>query len=199
MRLVKIKEISSSNDGQSIPIPVQYASHICYVSLASLQFDALGGRVCAALMFSSLSWCRQRKPQASNSGVKRRRFPASCCAQCKSAVKPEPKKAKEAYKRGLRAEQAEDWKTAHEDYADAVDWAPTDREYLLRRETAKSHLVQAKVDLAERDAVSGRLKEARRELIAAAYLDPTNRVVRDRLTELTALEPDTVSSAPKET
>ncbi|MGD0964743.1 MAG: FG-GAP-like repeat-containing protein [Candidatus Acidiferrales bacterium] len=113
-------------------------------------------------------------------------------------VKPEPKKAKEAYKRGLRAELSQDWEAAHDAYSDAVDWAPTDREYLLRREVANSHLVQAKVDLAERDAVSGRLKDARRELIAAAYLDPTNRVVRDRLTELSAVEPDTVSSAPKE-
>ncbi len=43
-----------------------------------------------------------------------------------------------------------------------------EREYLLRREVATSHLVQAKVDLAERDAVSGRLKDARKELIAAA-------------------------------
>ena len=79
------------------------------------------------------------------------------------AVKPEPKKAKEAYKRGLRAEQAQDWQTAHDNYADAVDWAPSEHEYFLRREVAKSHLVQAKVDSAERDAVSGRLKDARKE------------------------------------
>ena len=151
-----------------------------------------GAAICAALMFSSLL-VPSAKPQASNSGVKGAASLPPAAPSANPPVKPEPKKAKEAYKRGLRAEQAGDWKTAHEDYADAVDWAPTEREYLLRRETAKSHLVQANVDLAERDAVSGRLKEARRELIAAAYLDPTNRVVRDRLTELTALEPDTVS------
>src|SRR5271165_2712690 len=114
-------------------------------------------------------------------------------------VKPDPKKAKDAYKQGLRAEQEQNWEAAQDAYSDAVGWAPADREYLLRREVAKSHLVQAKVDLAERDAVSGRLKEARRELIAAAYLDPTNRVVRDRLTELTALEPDNASPAPQQT
>jgi hypothetical protein len=116
----------------------------------------------------------------------------------KPSVKPEPKKAKEAYKRGLRAEKAQDWEAAHDAFSDAVDWAPTDREYLLHREIARSQLVQTKMDLAERDAVSGRLKEARSELIAAAYLDPANRVVRERLTELTALEPDTASSQPKE-
>jgi hypothetical protein len=149
-------------------------------------------------MFSSLL-VPSAKPQAPDSAVKGATSLPPAAPSAGRPVKPEPKKAKEAYKRGLRAEQAGDWKTAHEDYADAVDWAPTEREYLLRREVAKSHLVQANVDLAERDAVSGRLKDARRELIAAAYLDPTNRVVRDRLTELTALEPDTVSLAPKET
>jgi hypothetical protein len=137
-------------------------------------------------------------PQTPAPGVKASAAPPSAAPTAKPAVKPEPRKAKEAYKRGLRAEQAQDWQSAHDDYSDAVDWAPAEREYLLRREVAKSHLVQAKVDLAERDAVSGRLKDARRELIAAAYLDPANRVVRDRLTELAALEPDSAPSAPQE-
>ena len=66
---------------------------------------------------------------------------------------------------------------------------PSEHEYLLRREVAKSHLVQAKVDVAEREAISGRLKEARKELLDAMYLDPTNRFVRQRLTELSALAP----------
>jgi hypothetical protein len=113
-------------------------------------------------------------PQAPANAAKGVASPPQAAASANPGVKPEPKKAKEAYKRGLRAEQAQDWQAAHDDYADAVDWAPTEREYLLRREVATSHLVQAKVDLAERDAVSGRLKDARRELIAAAYLDPTN-------------------------
>ncbi len=44
--------------------------------------------------------------------------------------------------------------------------------------------------MAERDAISGRLKDARKELTDAIYLDPSNRVVRDRLTEISALAPD---------
>jgi hypothetical protein len=116
-------------------------------------------------------------------------------------VKPEPKKAKEAYKRGLRAERDGDWQEAQEDYGDAAAWDPSEREYLLRRDLARSHLVQTKVDLAERDAVSGRLKDARKELVDAIYLDPSNRFVRDRLTELNALAPDdpnAAQSAPKQ-
>jgi hypothetical protein len=41
-------------------------------------------------------------------------------------VKPEPKKAKEAYKRGLRAEQQADWEGAHQAYSNAVDWDPSE-------------------------------------------------------------------------
>ncbi len=42
---------------------------------------------------------------------------------------------------------------------------------------------------AERDAVSGRFDEARRERLSASYIDPSNTVVRERLMELTAAEP----------
>lgn len=111
-------------------------------------------------------------------------------------LKPDSKKAKEAYKRGLRAEQAGDWEAAHDAYSEAVNWAPDDHEYLLRRDIARSHLVQAKVDLAERDAVAGNLKDARQELLEASYLDPSNTVVRERLTELAALEPRDSEESP---
>jgi hypothetical protein len=104
-------------------------------------------------------------------------------------IKPDPKKAKEAYKLGLHAEQDGDWQAAFDNYGDAVNWAPTNEDYFRKREIAKSHVVQTKMDLAEREAAAGRLSDARREMLAARYLDPTNKVVRDRLAELTALEP----------
>ena len=113
-------------------------------------------------------------------------------------VKPEPKKAKEAYKRGLRAEQDGDWQAAHEAYGDAMQWDPADREYAMRQAVAKGHLVQSKVDVAEREAISGRLREARKELMDAIYLDPSNRFVRERLTELSALAPDDPKNAGRE-
>ena len=59
-------------------------------------------------------------------------------------MKPDPKKAKEAYQQGVRAEKAQDWETAYTAYSDAVNWAPNDRGYFLRREIAKSGLVQSK-------------------------------------------------------
>jgi hypothetical protein len=123
--------------------------------------------------------------QQSTAPVRRQALPAAR----RPDIKPDPKKAKEAYKQGLHAEQDGDWQTAYNEYSDAVNWDPTNEDYFLKREIAKSHVVQTKMDLAEREAASGRLADARREMLAARYLDPSNTVVRDRLAELTALEP----------
>jgi hypothetical protein len=106
-----------------------------------------------------------------------------------SSVKPDAKKAKTAYEQGTRAERQKDWDTAYTAYTDAANWAPANREYAIRREIAKSRLVQSKMDAAESDAVSGRLDAARKELLSASYVDPSNAVVRERLAELALAEP----------
>jgi len=103
--------------------------------------------------------------------------------------KPDPKKAKEAYRRATDAERKQDWAGAYEAYSQAVEWQPDNRDYLMRREVAKGRLIQAKIDLAEKDAVSGRLGDARKELLEASYLDPSDRTSGERLAQLTALEP----------
>jgi len=114
---------------------------------------------------------------------------AEAQASAASGIQPDARKAKEAYQQGVRAEKKQDWQTAYAAYDDAVNWAPEEREYLLRREVARSRLVQARVDAAERDAVSGRLDDARKQLQAASYLDPSNAIVRERLAEIASLEP----------
>ena len=105
------------------------------------------------------------------------------------AVKPNAKKAKTAYEQGTRAERQLDWGTAYTAYIDAANWAPDNRQYAIHREIAKSRLVQSKMDAAERDAISGRLDAARKELLSASFVDPANAVVRERLAELAAIEP----------
>ena len=102
---------------------------------------------------------------------------------------PDVKKAKEAYKRGVEAEEKQDWPTALLEFTDAVNFAPTNHDYLMQRENARSHLVRQKSEKAEKDAVSGRLVQALRELREARELDPTNTVIRDRISELSALLP----------
>jgi hypothetical protein len=105
----------------------------------------------------------------------------------KAAFKPDPKKAQAAYKQGLRFEHEGDWQGAYDAYSDALDWAPTEQEYFQRAELAKAHLVQEKMDLAEREAISGRLSEALRVLVSVRSLDPSNRVLQARYAELSAL------------
>jgi hypothetical protein len=103
--------------------------------------------------------------------------------------KEDVKKGKQAYKQGLKIEQAGDWQAAYDAYSDAVDWDPSNRDYLVRQAVAKGHVVQMKVDLAERDAVSGQLPDALHALRQARELDPTNKTIRERLIELEALDP----------
>ena len=74
-------------------------------------------------------------------------------------------------------------------YSDAVDWDPSSWEYLVRQAVAKGQVVQMKVGLAEREAVSGHFSSALKALRDAMQLDPSNRTIRERLTEMEALDP----------
>jgi Bacterial type II and III secretion system protein/FG-GAP-like repeat len=112
-------------------------------------------------------------------------------------VKPDAKKAKQAYQDGIHAELKEDWEAAFTSYSDATNFAPENRDYLLRREMARSRLVQAKMNAAEREADIGRLDQARQELLAARYLDPTNTVVKERFTELSAIDTGEIQMKPE--
>jgi hypothetical protein len=103
--------------------------------------------------------------------------------------KQDVKKAKEAYKQGLKLEQNGDWQAAYDAYCDAVDWDPSNREYLMRQAVVKGQVVQMKVDLAEREAVSGHFSSALHALRDAMQLDPSDRTIRERLTEMEALDP----------
>jgi hypothetical protein len=110
---------------------------------------------------------------------------------------PNPRKARESFEKGRRAEQAAHWQEAFEAYAEAFLYAPTKREYLLRRELARSRLVQEHTDRAESDAVAGNLEEARRELESALALDPTDTIVHERLAQIGALaSPQIVREIP---
>ena len=109
--------------------------------------------------------------------------------QSSVSVKPDARKAKQAFRTGQEAEKQQDWETAYEYYSEAVEYAPKEKNYAERRQSAKAALVQSHVNAAERDAVSNRLDDARRELLIAADLDPTNTMIRERLAELLASLP----------
>src|SRR5712692_4772503 len=100
-----------------------------------------------------------------------------------SSPKPDARKARKAFARGLRAEQAQDWPAAFEAYVEAARNAPGDTVPLLRREAARFQMVREHTDRAEREAVAGRLDQARDALRAALQLDPSYSVARERLAQ----------------
>lgn len=100
--------------------------------------------------------------------------------------KPDPKRAKEVFDEGRKAEKRQDWSAAYSAYSSAAAWAPGNREYELRREIARSQLVEIRVDAAERAAVAGRFDDAERELVEARKLDPSSSTISERLAELSA-------------
>lgn len=95
-----------------------------------------------------------------------------------------PRKAKEAFHRGLQAEQKQNWPLAFAEYTDAVRWLPTNREYLLRREIVRGQIVQQDIDRAEREVLSSNFSKARQELREALALDPGDEIARERLAQL---------------
>jgi hypothetical protein len=117
-------------------------------------------------------------------------------ATASSDVKPDAKKAKAAYEQGNKAEREGDWDTAYTHYIDAANLAPRNRDYVIRREIAKSRVVQTKMDIAERDAISGRLDDAQKQLLSASFIDPLNPAVRKRLAELATAELDKIRRKP---
>jgi hypothetical protein len=113
-----------------------------------------------------------------------------------SDFKPDSRKAKAAYEEGNRAERQGDWSTAYTDYTDAANYAPANRDYVIRRDIAKSRVVQSKMDIAEREAISGRLDEAQKQLLSASFIDPLNPAIRKRLAELATAEISQIRKKP---
>jgi type II secretory pathway component GspD/PulD (secretin) len=105
-----------------------------------------------------------------------------------ATVKPNARKAKEAFEAGKTAEQKQDWATAFDSYSQAVEFAPKIHDYAVKREVARGAVVQMHLSAAERDAISNRLADARAELVRALDVDPTNAVVRERLAEYMATQ-----------
>ncbi len=109
---------------------------------------------------------------------------AQTTAPTSTPAPADTKLAKESYARGRQAETDQNWREAFADYSEAARAVPDNREYAIRRDIARSQLVQAYVDRAERDAVSGRMPEARADLSAAIALDPSDSIARERWNEL---------------
>jgi hypothetical protein len=105
------------------------------------------------------------------------------------APKADQKKGKEAYKRGLKDEESGDWPAAFDAYTNAVNFDATVVQYGVRQAIAKGHVVQMKIDAAEKAAVAGDLTAALRSLREARELDPSNQILAERLAQMDGLRP----------
>src|SRR5277367_5687186 len=151
----------------------------------------------AALSVPSLSAVPQSGANSSAAGTQQAQTPAAAQNSTPAVEQKLPapprkqdvKNGQKAYKQGQKLEQNGDWQAAYDAYSDAVEWDPSIREYLVRQAVAKGQVVQMKVDLAEREAVSGHFSNALHALRDAMQLDPSNRTIRERLTEMEALDP----------
>ena len=74
--------------------------------------------------------------------------PALAPKNSSPASKADQKKAKEAYKRGLKAEALPDWQAAFDAYSDAINFDANVPEYGLHQAIAKGHIVEMKIDAA---------------------------------------------------
>jgi len=124
--------------------------------------------------------------------------PALAPKNSSPASKADQKKAKEAYKRGLKAEALPDWQAAFDAYSDAINFDANVPEYGLHQAIAKGHIVEMKIDAAEKAAVSGDLTAALRALREARELDPSNQVLAERLAQMEALRPKRGPQQPAE-
>jgi Bacterial type II and III secretion system protein/FG-GAP-like repeat len=105
------------------------------------------------------------------------------------ASKADQKKGKDEYKLGQKAEEDHDWPAAFEAFSDAVNFDPSVVEYGVHQAVAKGHIVQMRIDAAEKAAVAGDLTAALRSLREARELDPSNQILAERLAQMDALRP----------
>src|SRR5713226_6274179 len=105
-----------------------------------------------------------------------------------TAVRPDPKRAQKAAEKGDKAEAAGQFDEALADFEEAAHYAPQDASIIARGAALRSKLVRAYAEAAERDALAGRLTEATDDLGAALRIDPSNKVVGERLAQLKAMD-----------
>src|SRR5712691_10601596 len=114
-----------------------------------------------------------------------------------TAVHPDPKRAQKASERGDKAEAAGQFDEALADFEEAAHYAPQDASIVERGAALRSKLVRTYAEVAERDALAGRLTEATEELGAALKVDPGNTIVAERLGQLKAMEDEPVANQAK--
>src|SRR6202795_798088 len=115
---------------------------------------------------------------------------SSLPAQSAALVRVDPKLAGRALERGVKAEADGKFDDALAAYDEAARYAPQDLAVAGRGAALRSRLIRELVDHAERLAIDGNVARAKAELNTAMLIDPTNRVVAERIAEMDSMQDD---------
>ena len=105
-------------------------------------------------------------------------------------VRVDPKRAQRALERGVKAESDGKIDEALTAYDEAARYAPQDLAVVGRGAALRSRLIREHVDRAEQLAIDGKVAQAKEELDTAMRIDPTNRVVAERIAEMESMQDD---------
>src|SRR5256885_8156647 len=153
---------------------------------ASATMTSRPWRQAASLLLSTLLVCASASAQ--------RPVPSPRLAQ--GAVRPDSKRAQRAAERGEKAETEGRIDEALLAYDEAARYAPQDVRIVGRGAALRSKLIREHVDNAERLALTGNLPAAKEELATAMRIDPANRLVAERITQLEEMRDDELGGRP---
>jgi Flp pilus assembly secretin CpaC len=105
-------------------------------------------------------------------------------------VLPDPKRADKLAALGAKAEADGRFDDALRAYDEAARFSPQNLALAGRGAGLRSRLIREHVDKAEQLALAGKLPQAKQELRAAMRIDPSNKILAERFTQMEAMQDD---------
>jgi type II secretory pathway component GspD/PulD (secretin) len=130
-----------------------------------------------------LSWLLACPPLPAQSNAQNNAQPVDP----RTMIKPDPKQAKKLVEYGQKQEASGAYEAALAAYEEAARYAPFDITIVSKAAELRSKMVRSYSESAERLALDGNLQAATEALAAALTLDPSNKIVLDRMEEMEAM------------
>lgn len=141
-------------------------------------------RMTALLLAAALAGAEAQQPAASGAMNSASRTAPALLPPPKEPSGKERRRAAQLYLSAARLYEDQQFERALQQDAEAAKLDPTNRDYALAAEVARSHAVNALFQQAARDRMRGDRAGARAAIDHAAQLDPLNPMVAEHLREL---------------
>ena len=106
------------------------------------------------------------------------------------------KSARQAFKRGLKHEQSQNFDRAFDEFEQAARLVPMSAEYVAAREMTREHLADGHLEHGTTELLAGRRAEALADFRSALELDPQNEFAQQRLQDVLGPPPSAHASGP---